>query len=109
MSSVLPAKSTRVGALDSMIMSFQRVYLACRQSSQFAGINQEAQAKRASRQDKITRVARGAFSCLRRLRRLSDCESSAAGPRLFSLVLAPGLVRSIGGSALRTFHLLRRR
>jgi hypothetical protein len=50
MSRVLPAKSTRVGALDSMIMSFQSMEFDRRQSRQFAGINLQAQAEMNSEQ-----------------------------------------------------------
>src|SRR5580704_1886611 len=58
MSSVLPAKSTRVGALDSMIMRVHCVDLACRPSTQFAGINPQAQAEMKFRKDKLVRFLR---------------------------------------------------
>src|SRR5271170_331588 len=61
MSSVLPAKSTRVGALDSMIMRVHCEDLACRPSTQFAGINPEAQAKMKFRDGKLTRFERWAL------------------------------------------------
>src|SRR5580704_14237122 len=64
MSSVLPAKSTRVGALDSMIMRVHCEDLACRPSTQFAGINPQAQAEMNFRKDKLARfVRRALFPC----------------------------------------------
>src|SRR5580692_12559223 len=58
MSSVLPAKSTRVGALDSMIMNFHYRDLQSMRTSQFAGIGLQAQAEMTARTDKLTSDAR---------------------------------------------------